>query len=518
MVAWAEMSINLGNLTREVNSLKYFSQYSEKTREILGVVKYCLILGIDGYRNAIADWPSWLTDTSHPIPDYAPFPRKPEYAKDIRTKAQQHWEYYLSWMQHWHNASDVPLSIYYGGCCQSDSWLVVMIVYLINHVLDEPVELERIRSNTGWVLCWPHLDYAKFLVEKERECQDTLMEETWRIKNRQWCAEQAKDTFAQLKELVLNSIDLFKRKQEAKCLRKKEEDEKYRKDIWHQSEQCGRDNARSRSMQLSRREQSTARSSSRSRPMTQDEQPWKRIDRKWAFGQSTGGSEVKDTHHGSAPGEKGSDTHSERAQAEEQPRKEDDIDQDYDLTKSPFNPMGNYLGSEQETTPAIRNQPALHDSLPRYVTETKYLIDLVPTQKGTVLDKPATEAIPEQSSSSSTASSSETEDEDDDFVQDLADGEYFEQMEIDYKGTEGTREDVGGQSEVYHPIPWLEEDRLLSGEAMDASPRWNPPCWPTLQSLQLKQSSRQPGALQQLRWPQLTWTCWLLRNSMTFPH
>ena len=73
-------------------------------------------------------------------------------------------------MQHWHYVSDVPLSVYYGGCHQSDSQLVVMIVYLINHVLDEPVELERIRSNTGWVLYWPHLDYAKFLVEKEREC------------------------------------------------------------------------------------------------------------------------------------------------------------------------------------------------------------------------------------------------------------------------------------------------------------------------------------------------------------
>ena len=127
--------------------------------------------------------------------------------------------------------SDVPLSVYYGGCCQSDSWLVVMIVYLINHVLDEPVELERIRSNAGWVLCQPHLDYAKFLVEKERECQDALTEEMWRIKNQQRCAEQAKDTFAQLKELVLNGIDQFKRKQEAEHLRKKEEDEKYRKDI-----------------------------------------------------------------------------------------------------------------------------------------------------------------------------------------------------------------------------------------------------------------------------------------------
>ena len=132
--------------------------------------------------------------------------------------------------------------------------------------------------------------------------------------------------------------------------------------------------------------------------------------------------------------------------------------------------MDNYLGSEQETTPAIRDQPVLHYSLPRYVTETKYLIDLVPTQKETVLDKPATEALPEQSSSSSTASSSETEDKGDNTVQDLADGEYFEQMEIDYKGTEGTQEDVGGRSEIYHPIPRLEEDQLLSGEAMDASP------------------------------------------------
>ena len=130
--------------------------------------------------------------------------------------------------------------------------------------------------------------------------------------------------------------------------------------------------------------------------------------------------------------------------------------------------MGNYLGSEQETMPAVRDQPALYDSLPRYITETKYLIDLVPTQKGTVSDKPATEAIPEQSLSSSTALSSETED-DDDAVQDLADGEYFEQMEINCKGTECTWEDIGGGSEVYHPIPQLEEDQLLSGEAMDAS-------------------------------------------------
>ena len=136
---------------------------------------------------------------------------------------------------------------------------------------------------------------------------------------------------------------------------------------------------------------------------------------------------MKDIHHGSASGEKVPDAHSEQARAGEQPAEEDDIDQDYDLTRSPFDPMGNYLGSEQETTPAVRDQPALHDSLPRYVTKIKYLIDLVPTQKGAVLDKPTMEAVPEQSLSSSIASPSETEDKDDDTVQDLADGEYFKQ-------------------------------------------------------------------------------------------
>ena len=315
---------------------------------------------------------------------------------------------------------------------------MVMIAYLINHVLDEPVERKRIRSNTGWVLCWPHLDYGKFLVEKDQECQDALTEETWRIKNWQQCAEQAKDTFAQLKESVLDAIEQFKRKQEAKCLRKKEEDEKYRRDIRHRSEQRGRDNAWSHSTQSSRREDSTGRSASRTRPTTWDEQPRRKIDRKGAFSQSTGISDVKDTHRGGAQKEKVPDAHSEQAQAGENEEEEDDIDQDYNLTKSPFNPMGNYLGSEQEITPAIRDQPVLHDSLLRYVTETKYLIDLVPTQKGVTSDKLATEALPEQSSSSSTALSSETEDEEDDTVQEQADGEYFEQMEIDYKGTEGT--------------------------------------------------------------------------------
>ena len=81
-------------------------------------------------------------------------------------------------------------------------------------------------------------------------------------------------------------------------------------------------------------------------PTTQDEQPQRRIDRKRAFGQSTSVSEVKDTHHGSAQKGKMSDARSKQALAEEKQDEEDNIDQDYDLTKSPFDPMGNYLGSE----------------------------------------------------------------------------------------------------------------------------------------------------------------------------
>ena len=64
VIAWAEMSIVLDQLTQEVNSLKFFSNQGEKTKEIMGIVKYCLIMGIDGFRNATTSWPGWLTDTS----------------------------------------------------------------------------------------------------------------------------------------------------------------------------------------------------------------------------------------------------------------------------------------------------------------------------------------------------------------------------------------------------------------------------------------------------------------------
>ena len=217
--------------------------------------------------------------------------------------------------------------------------------------------------------------------------------------------------------------------------------------------------------------------------MTRDEQPWKKIDRKWVFGQSTSATEVKETHHKSAQTKELQDVHqasdqeerlhnaqTRQAQAEEMEDDEVDINQDYDLTKSPWDPIDNYLGSEQEATPVVQSQPMLHDPLLRYVTKTKYLIDLVPTKEVTISENLATEASPEQSSSS-TSSLSETEDGDEDAVLNKADKEYLEQMEVDYKGTEGTQEDIGGVPEVYQPIPYLDEDWLFSGEAMDASPR-----------------------------------------------
>ena len=76
-------------------------------------------------------------------------------------------------------------------------------------------ELERIRSNTGWVLCQPKLKYSELVLEREHKRQDALMEEAWRITNRQSTEKEVKDTFAQLKEIVLDAIKQFKKKQEA---------------------------------------------------------------------------------------------------------------------------------------------------------------------------------------------------------------------------------------------------------------------------------------------------------------
>ena len=66
----------------------------------------------------------------------------------------------------------------------------------------------------------------------------------------------------------------------------------------------------------------------------------------------------------------------------------------------------------------------------------------------------ATEASLEQSSSSCTSSLSETKDGDDNAVQGQVDEEYLEQMDIDYKGTKGTREGIVGDLPSHTTPGW----------------------------------------------------------------
>ena len=111
-------------MPHEVSSLRFFKEAANKTKEVLGLVKYALICGIDGYRNTIVCWPSWVTDRSRPIPHYAPCPVVPaqnNMTTDVRVKAHQDWTYHLSWLQHWHDAADVTRDVFYGGARQSDS-------------------------------------------------------------------------------------------------------------------------------------------------------------------------------------------------------------------------------------------------------------------------------------------------------------------------------------------------------------------------------------------------------------
>ena len=69
------------------------------------------------------------------------------------------------------------------------------------------------------------------VIEMECERPDALTEETWRINNRQKADWEAADTFAQLKEVVLDAIGQFKEKQEAEKIRRKERDEKHWQDV-----------------------------------------------------------------------------------------------------------------------------------------------------------------------------------------------------------------------------------------------------------------------------------------------
>ena len=77
VIAWAQMSLNMDHMNREVASLGFFEKSGEKTREIMALVKYALICGIDGYRNVMVQWPSWVANTQRPTPHYAPTPIPP---------------------------------------------------------------------------------------------------------------------------------------------------------------------------------------------------------------------------------------------------------------------------------------------------------------------------------------------------------------------------------------------------------------------------------------------------------
>ena len=192
VIAWAEMSLNMDHMNQEVVSLGFFEKAGEKTREILGLVKYALICGIDGYRNVTVQWLSWVADASRPTPHYAPTPIAPTRATmqtDVRVKAHADWEYHLSWLQHWNDALDMDRDVYYGGAWQSDSRLVVIAVYLMNNVLDNPLKIEEIKRNTSWQLCRPTLNAETARKVRNRERKDAQKELKWRTTN--WISAKA---------------------------------------------------------------------------------------------------------------------------------------------------------------------------------------------------------------------------------------------------------------------------------------------------------------------------------------
>ena len=64
----------MDHMNREVASLGFFEKAGEKTWEILGLVKYALICGIDGYQNVMVQWPSWVANASSANPPLCPYP------------------------------------------------------------------------------------------------------------------------------------------------------------------------------------------------------------------------------------------------------------------------------------------------------------------------------------------------------------------------------------------------------------------------------------------------------------
>ena len=219
----------------------------EKTREILGLVKYTLICGIDGYQNVMVQWLSWVTKASQPTPHYVPTliaPKRATMQTDVRVKAHADWEYHLSWLQHWNDALDTNRDVYYGGARQSDSRLVVITVYLMNHVLDNPLKIEEIKQNTSWQLCRPHLNAEMTRKARDREREDAQKELKWQTANWTSAKALADETFQRLNELVKIEIEECKCQGEREAQIKKEKAEKYDRHIKSLSDQRGHDNAR----------------------------------------------------------------------------------------------------------------------------------------------------------------------------------------------------------------------------------------------------------------------------------
>ena len=159
-------------------------------------------------------------------------------------KAHADWEYHLSWLQHWNDALDTNRDVYYGGARQSDSRLVVIAVYLINHVLDNPLKIKEIKWNTGWQLCRPYLKAEEAKKVRKREREDAANDLKWRTINRRSAKALADETYRRFSELVRMEIEECKCQGEEEACTKKEKAERYERHRKSVSDKRGRDNAK----------------------------------------------------------------------------------------------------------------------------------------------------------------------------------------------------------------------------------------------------------------------------------
>ena len=451
-----------------------FEKSGEKTREIMALVKYALICGIDGYRNVMVQWPSWVANTQRPTPHYAPTPIPPTRATmqtDVRVKAHADWEYHLSWLQHWNDALDTNRDVYYGGNRQSDSRLVVMAVYLLNHVLDNPLKIEEIKRNTGWQLCRPGLNPKQYEQAVEREREDAQEDLKWRTTNRRSAKAMADETYRRLHELVKIEIEACKRQGEKEEQLKKEKARKYEQHRKNISDQRGRDNARLPPVKINReradgKPAATVRSEVHA-VETEENKPATKPQSASGTGKEEEMELEENLHHtipgyllhlrapsgNKSPAERSTD---KRRKSAEMPELEDvpegelgDEKGDEGEVESSSSGSGSESGSCSCSSPSSSSGSDSDDG-----EEPKE----DPANGGEINEEAYNEPDPTyllQLQSEETASK--------------ADQSHLEQMEADYKGTESTREEMLGVQEAYHTTP--NEDELLGGEAMDASPR-----------------------------------------------